>query len=364
MIVVIADDFTGAAELAGISFQYGLNTELYFGEVPVTTKAGVLVICTDTRSKTLQEALIITSKIVKDVLQLRPSFIYKKIDSLLRGHIIEELQLEMQLLNKTKALIMPANPSLNRVIKHGNYYINDLLISDTEFKNDPDFPFNTSNVVERLGKDKVQLHNQPQTIWQDGIFIGNCTNADDIILWGKYIVQDTYIAGAGDFFNDYLKKRFVPQQKLFKDVIMPFLYVSGTSFNERNKYFNSISPEIIKYLPEQDDDSWMQACKNVLQQNNKLIIAINANNTNTSLAKRKTMASIVAQLVKSVKLGMLFIEGGSTAAEILAALKLKHFRVVNIYERGVVVLQYFDLLITVKPGSYTIPIEIKSILEN
>jgi uncharacterized protein YgbK (DUF1537 family) len=46
MIVIIADDFTGAAELAGISLRYGLATDVCLNEV-VESDADVLIVCTD-----------------------------------------------------------------------------------------------------------------------------------------------------------------------------------------------------------------------------------------------------------------------------------------------------------------------------
>jgi uncharacterized protein YgbK (DUF1537 family) len=49
MIAVIADDFTGAAELAGISLRYGLKVELCVGKVEYKN-ADVLVVSTDSRS--------------------------------------------------------------------------------------------------------------------------------------------------------------------------------------------------------------------------------------------------------------------------------------------------------------------------
>ena len=60
------------------------------------------------------------------------------------------------------------------------------------------------------------------------------------------------------------------------------------------------------------------------------------------------------ELVKEI-----FIEGGSTAAAILEEIKIKQLSPVNELQRGVVRMKANDLLITVKPGSYELPEEIK-----
>jgi uncharacterized protein YgbK (DUF1537 family) len=56
MIVVIADDITGAAEVAGLGLRHGLTVELVI-EGEWSTETDLLVIATDTRSKILAEAL-------------------------------------------------------------------------------------------------------------------------------------------------------------------------------------------------------------------------------------------------------------------------------------------------------------------
>lgn len=49
MIVVVADDFTGAVELAGVGLRYGLKAEVQTVVSP-NTKAELAVIDADTRS--------------------------------------------------------------------------------------------------------------------------------------------------------------------------------------------------------------------------------------------------------------------------------------------------------------------------
>ncbi|MHC4528562.1 MAG: four-carbon acid sugar kinase family protein, partial [Planctomycetota bacterium] len=55
MIVVIADDFTGDAELAGVGWRYALNTELQTLFDPASD-AHLLVIDADSRSRSPQQA--------------------------------------------------------------------------------------------------------------------------------------------------------------------------------------------------------------------------------------------------------------------------------------------------------------------
>lgn len=78
MIIVIADDFTGAAELGGIGLRYNLSVEVNT-HVNLQSKADLLVIATDTRSMQKQEAEQHMEAVTREVAKLNPTFIFKKV---------------------------------------------------------------------------------------------------------------------------------------------------------------------------------------------------------------------------------------------------------------------------------------------
>ena len=132
MIIVVADDFTGAAELAGVGLSHGLSVEL---DIDGTEYSGadMLVIATDTRSKKLEDALEEVKKLSGKLMKHKPDWIFKKIDSVLRGHILEETKVMVDTLQLKGAILVPANPALGRVIIDGIYYINEEPIQSTSF---------------------------------------------------------------------------------------------------------------------------------------------------------------------------------------------------------------------------------------
>src|SRR6478672_4682359 len=110
MIVVAADDLTGAAELAGIGLRYNLKGELFMSSLETgDNSASFFIVCTDTRSMNNENAKAATASIATQIASIGPDFFYKKIDSVFRGHVLDELQVEMKLLNLKKALILGAN---------------------------------------------------------------------------------------------------------------------------------------------------------------------------------------------------------------------------------------------------------------
>src|ERR1700748_1065595 len=118
MIIVIADDFTGAAELGGIGLRYNLKVEVNT-RVNLQSKADLLVIATDTRSMAKDDAVAEMEKVTEEIVKLNPTLIFKKVDSVLRGYVAEELLAHISKLSHSRALLVPANPGLGRTIVNG-----------------------------------------------------------------------------------------------------------------------------------------------------------------------------------------------------------------------------------------------------
>lgn len=353
MIAVIADDFTGAAELTGISLRYGLKVELCVDEVEYNN-ADVLVVSSDSRSLTRDKATAVTERIVKQVLQLKPQWVYKKIDSVLRGYVIEEAKVQMHLMNSKRAFIMPANPSLDRTIQNGEYFISGIPVNKAGFEDDPEFPIRTSSVKEILNNQvEVIKPGEEVTI---GIMIGEATRLEDYKYWVNNVDGETVLVGAGDFYTALLDKNYKPKSQKKIQLQMPHLYLCGTAHKERKEQIKGV--ECLSYLPEIINEGWFGKTVDIVNKQQKVIIAINESSA-TAVELRTTMAKAVKKLLERSSIKEIFIEGGSTATAVLQELKIKKLDPVNELERGVVRMRAGDLFITVKPGSYELPKEIK-----
>ncbi len=364
MIAVIADDFTGAAELAGISLRYGLSVSVHLDNV-VDANAEVIIISTDSRSMQKAAAVYCTGDAVEAIINYKPSLLYKKIDSVLRGYVIDEIKVQMELSEKSKAFILPANPSLQRTIRNGEYFINDIKITETGFVNDPEFPVNSAGVTAMLHDEAVQVLKHDDWLPVEGIVIGEAGNTADVTAWAEIIDETWMLAGAGDFYTALLEKEYKagPHQK--PELQSPHLYVCGTAFENRKQFIKRLNCS--SYMPDSITEEWLQQTDNIIKEQGKAVIAIDESNE-TALALRTTMAKAVAAIVARENVKEIFIEGGSTAAAVLEELNIKKLTPVNELSRGVVRMKAFsslleglgevDLFITVKPGSYQLPNEI------
>src|SRR3954468_20381794 len=127
--LVIADDLTGAAEIAGIGHRFGLATRLL--RKPATapgddSNEGLLVLDTDSRSQRPADAAETVRRFVDRLREQPFDLIFKKTDSALRGPVLAEVQSLATAFAKTGALLVPQNPSRGRTIRGSRYYI-DLM---------------------------------------------------------------------------------------------------------------------------------------------------------------------------------------------------------------------------------------------
>ena len=145
MITVIADDFSGAVEIGGVGYRFGLSVEVQT-HIHSETSADLIVVDTNTRSLDSYEA----RKTIREIcfyLHKPGDWIYKKTDSVLRGHVKVELNTLLQSLNKKSVLFIPANPSMGRVIKNGYYFIDGVPLHQSDFSMDPEASFASSDVI-------------------------------------------------------------------------------------------------------------------------------------------------------------------------------------------------------------------------
>ncbi|MCU0322219.1 MAG: four-carbon acid sugar kinase family protein [Chitinophagaceae bacterium] len=359
MIIVVADDFTGAAELAGIALRFGMQLTVYvnadsLNDVP-TNSAGCIV-NTDSRSMKKQDALLVTKKVFKHLASQPVSIFYKKIDSVLRGYVMDELNIQMQQLGLQKAIIAPANPSLGRTIEQGKYFINRQEITTTGFVNDPEFPIKSSLVKEILNDAAIEFLQYTDTMPQQGNVVAATSTNEDLQAWANKMDNSFALAGAGDFFTALLEKQFVVKEQSEAHLRKPFLFVAGSAFEAarnrvqqwKNKAINVVAVDSYFELIQTSDEYFVLAVQDNINQI-------------SALELRTAMGKAVQQLVKQLSIQELFIEGGSTAASVLAALDITSLKPINELSRGVVRMScsptleglgVASLFITVKPGSY------------
>lgn len=378
MIAVIADDLTGAAEIGGLGLRYDLNIEIVCSN-DLTSDADLLIISTDTRSMPEKEALVATELMTAKLAEIKPGLVFKKVDSVLRGHVLGELAIHLQHLHLKNALLVPANPALGRTIKNGRYFINENPIHLTSFACDPEFAITSPEISEmlRTGKNTIQIYKNGEELPERGIAVGECSTEEEITKWVKRADKETLLAGGAGLFKALLESlnlRRRPTVNGNSELTYPALFVCGSTFDKSQTAIANIKsnggpvsymPSEIVTLPQPSHkafDDWADEIAALLNEHGKAIIAIHndisANTAITASSLRNKKAMVVKKVLERIVIKELLIEGGSTAAAIINRLKFSRLIPVNQLGPGVIKLKAIgreNLFLTLKPGSYDWP---------
>jgi D-threonate/D-erythronate kinase len=381
MIAVIADDFTGAAEIGGIGLRHGLKV-LIETEVNNPVNVDLLIIATDTRSMDAIDAANYISGLTRKLLQLSPAFIYKKIDSVLRGNIACEISAQMQAMGRDKALIIAGNPVFNRIIRYGEYTINGIPLNETSFAHDPESPINSVKVDEIIGKNGIKVYSgitSKDVLPDKGLVAGDVCNFGDLESWTKRIDDSIVVAGASGFFDAILKNlhlNSLNSENSVKLIGEPSLFVLGSAFNKNDNFFTKISqkgyylsnmPEEIyfnKNYPPAWIDFWVDDIVAAFEKNIRVFASVShtiSNEPGISTRIKETLGIVINKVVNKIHLEELIIEGGGTTSVILDHLKVKKLKPIQELETGIIRMEMEGLpgtYLTTKPGSYQWPKEL------
>ena len=379
MIAVIADDFTGAAELAAVGLRFGLNTEVQTQLTP-DSKAELIVIDTDTRSRTSKEAATEVEKTLKHIQQIPAQWIYKKVDSVMRGHILTELTALLTTSNKQRVLLVPANPSMRRTISNGRYFINGQPLNETDFATDPEFPAASPDVLELLrhSESVATCILQPrQPIPSRGVIIGEAETKEDLLFWAAQLDDQTIPAGAADFFAAILEAKGLrlkpPEEQTEPSQSKTALFVCACGSYYSQKAVEEAQLHgipVAKMPPELFHDyepsgkllqQWTNNTVTAFEKHRQVIVTIAqpiAQNPELARKLRHHIAALVENVLSRISIEELFIEGGATASAVVRRLKWGRFCPCAELAPGVVRMRAKEkqnLSLTIKPGSYPWP---------
>ncbi|MEO9023358.1 MAG: four-carbon acid sugar kinase family protein [Ginsengibacter sp.] len=379
MIAVIADDFTGAAEIGGIALRYGL-TVVMDTKVPFFAEEDVVVIATNTRSLSQSDAFNTVVKVTEELILLEPDFIFKKTDSLLRGNVGAELEAQLKAEGKKQALLIPANPALGRTVREGVYYYNDFPLHLSKLADASHIKIKESSVMKLMGEEwqnKTSVASIGENFDHAPIVIGNTVNEKDLQAWAKCLNKNLIPSGSGGFFDAVLAGYTNATSQEAKTNFFlgkNILYVCGSPYpqSKQSVIDAQTAGTLVSYMPENIfckdasiPDFIIQWSDEILQRitsSKKVIMAVNNlncfTNDETPVQIRKIMATVIDRVMQKINIDELMIEGGATAFAITEILNYKQFFPSQELAQGVIrmkVRHANGLHITLKPGSYAWP---------
>lgn len=413
-ILVLADDLTGAAEIAALGHERGLNTVIRLdAEAPLPEEADMIV--TDTNSR-LDPPEVAADKVRRALAALpgaERAHVYKKTDSVLRGAIAPELEAMSDALGRPAILLCPCNPTRGRVIARGRYSINGIPLHRTPFVNDPHHPAGTDEVVRLLRHASLPVRVQDSVVtaehghrFSEGFTIGCAETQADLARWARAAapgapanstgkaepkagaggVQTAELgplcAGGADFFAAWLDALGVPLTPPTARAAAPVpagphLLLSGSltpvCADFRRRLAGAGTTVVDLPIHTRDHAALALALQRLgaaLARHGRAVAA-----TSETLAPgieadawlQTCFSSAASELLGRGAFRHLLAEGGATAALAAATLGWDSFTVGHVWAGGVVSLRPLaapDLAFTMKPGSYSWPEDIFALLKN
>lgn len=369
MIVVIADDLSGAAELANAAVAAGFSAEVQTGTparpfaLTVST-ADVVCLDTDTRRLVPEKAGEAAGEIARGVAAIHPALVYKKCDSVLRGAVAAESLAIARALGRNRVLLVPANPSRNRVIRGGEYFVDGVPLAQTPFANDLDHPRRSSLVAELLGP-------------APGIEIPDTVSAADLDRHAATVDDHTLPAGGVDFFQAILRAKFPALKKrpetsvaappnglsLFVcGSLAAWLAGRGDQGAARGIPVFAMSRALFESKAGNDAlADWAHDATKALREKGAALIAIGEEQLGAGLTSdvlSDRLAEAVRRVLESSPAARVLLEGGATASAVLHQLGLHRFSAQPSPGPGVGALLAVGQpgpLFLIKPGSYPWP---------
>ncbi len=220
-IGVIADDFTGASDIAntlakGVEPEGGLRTAQFPGvpTTPVDEEIEAGVISLKSRTAPVEQAVADSLRALRWLAdQGCQQFIFKycsTFDSTMEGNIGPVAEALANELGAQKVIFCPAFPTTGRTVYHGHLFVFDKPLNESGMENHPLTPMTDANIrrwlqhqaeeavgLVSIGTVKQGSEAIAAALWNvdERFVIGDAISDEDLLVWGEALKDAELITG-------------------------------------------------------------------------------------------------------------------------------------------------------------------------
>ncbi len=374
MTAVIADDLSGALEVGAAFYDAGADVSLSFDSC-CTHQATIAVLDTESRAAPPSEAAGRMQKALNAVQAAGRRCLYKKVDSTLRGHFRDELDVCRNALNDTLIIVNPANPGAGRTVRGGKLFVGDTPVEESSFRHDPVMPVSQSRIADVIGLpvleagiDVVQSEELPEVMTEAKdtrrLLVPDALSDDDlarIVNTALAVTDDVLFVGSGGMATHVAATIVQPAQDRtapkLSDGLKLFVCGSAHEVNReqaaRLMHAEGVPVAVIDCLLIEDPDYPQELADKMPETGGAVVMKNEFLSDDVSKAFTAMLSEFVCQVRQRKTIASLFLTGGETAYTVLAALGARSLRLVGQVEPGVAVaeMQNGPLVVT-KPGGF------------
>lgn len=353
-IGVLADDLTGAGDVAVPFSERGFRVELSLHRGarpnPPSVPADVWVIDTDSRHAPAPEAARRVRAAVAALRRWGAGFIYKKVDSALRGPVEAELRAFLKALpaEDLPLAFVPAFPRMGRTTVKGEQRVFGVPVHRTAFGRDPRHPVKTAAIAARLGA-------AADSCWAPDVPGERALRAAAKAVSVGRQARPTAAAGSGGFVEALVRswKPRRPRRLAVPRGRAPVLVVAGSRHPVTRRQVRRLRQAFRGRLHD-----LLTMTLNSATKSKSILLAA------ASAGRKRSQAVLAALLEKAVPAARRFkvhsyvATGGETAGRFCRAMGWTRLRVIGRFETGVplcVPAEDGAARLVLKPGAFGRP---------
>lgn len=237
-LLVIADDFTGAldtgVQFANLGIATQVTTQRQLEKIHLKKATEVLVVDTESRFLAPSQAYQRIREVLCSCQSLGYQYLYKKVDSALRGNVSAELKAVSDNFGQESIGFVPAFPDYKRSVRQGKLYIEEVLVSQSVFGHDPYEPVLEDDILLRL-QNEAEIYGQLVDVNQDfvaaALYLFDGQDKEDLRRTYHWLEQKQLLhltAGCAGFANVLAEELFTKRQHAKTCLCYPLVVICGS----------------------------------------------------------------------------------------------------------------------------------------
>lgn len=237
-LLVIADDFTGAldtgVQFANLGIATQVTTQRQLEKIHLKKATEVLVVDTESRFLTPSQAYQRICEVLHSCHSLGYEYLYKKVDSALRGNVSAELKAVSDHFSQESIGFVPAFPDYQRSVRQGKLYIEEVLVSQSVFGKDPYEPVLEDDILVRL-QNEAEIYGQLVDMDRDfvasALYLFDGQKKEDLQRAYQWLKSQHLLhltAGCAGFANVLAEELFTKRQHDIVRLSHPLVVICGS----------------------------------------------------------------------------------------------------------------------------------------
>lgn len=387
-VLVIADDFTGLLD-TGVQFSKSgakilATTDIEIDFQKIDDQVEVLIIDTESRYLPSKDAYNIVKVLINKAIKNNIEYVYKKVDSALRGNISSEIKALIDSYNSIIPVI-PSYPDNNRVLVGGNLYIDGLKVSQSYISEDPYEPVLEDNLLNRMKNEENITSNlfnkELQNIFNADVLVMDAITNNDLKECMNFLEANNMtkvVVGSAGLAKIFANRIFNDKQVRKKiNLNKPLVVISGTlnpTTKSQIEYASNLNYPRIQleekqlldslYWENKQDEKEIIYYKKLIRENSLIMfdtfkLKINNDKDNTFYNRfliGKSLGYLTKELLESDFGGTFLFTGGDTLNQSMKVLGIKTIKPIDEIKPGIVISKIIylnkEILVITKSGGF------------